>query len=235
MRGPGRCRRIACRDVTMVGLVSRSPAYHAALGIADRPGPPSGRHPNNRSVSPHVFLYESVWNIVVAVFLLWVDRPFTVPCGKLFALYVAAYTLGRGAIEALRVDHANHILATAQRLDLTDRVPGRRHRLVLATPPTDQPRRCPAHNPAAIRRPSACCQVASRGGRSREANEPAGLNCEMPEGFATRQIRADGDNFQRMRRRVGRGAKSVEKSDYSRTRHQVTEAVCECLVAYSRC
>jgi hypothetical protein len=95
-----------------------------------------------------VFLYESVWNIVVAVFLLWVDRPFTVPCGKLFALYVAAYTLGRGAIEALRVDHANHILATAQRLDLTDRVPGRRHRLVLATPPTDQPRRCPAHNPA---------------------------------------------------------------------------------------
>lgn len=118
---------------------------------------------------------------------------------------------------------------------LPDRVPGRRHRLVLATPPTDQPRRCPAHNPAAIRRPSACCQVASRGGRSREANEPAGLNCEMPEGFATGQIRADGDNFQRMRRRVGRGAKSVEKSDYSRTRHQVTEAVCECLVAYSRC
>ena len=56
------------------------------------------------------FLYESLWDIAVAVLLLWVDRRFTLPRGKLFALYVAAYTLGRGAIEALRVDHANHIL-----------------------------------------------------------------------------------------------------------------------------
>ena len=56
------------------------------------------------------FLYECLWNIAVALLLLWVDRRFTVPRGKLFALYVAAYTLGRGAIEALRVDHANHIL-----------------------------------------------------------------------------------------------------------------------------
>ncbi|MCV7355372.1 prolipoprotein diacylglyceryl transferase [Mycolicibacterium fluoranthenivorans] len=56
------------------------------------------------------FLYESLWNVAVAVLLLWVDRRFTVSRGKLFALYVAAYTLGRGAIEALRVDHANHFL-----------------------------------------------------------------------------------------------------------------------------
>ncbi|CAN5874124.1 prolipoprotein diacylglyceryl transferase [soil metagenome] len=56
------------------------------------------------------FLYESLWNIAVAVTLLWVDRRFGLARGKLFALYVAAYTLGRGAIEALRVDHANHFL-----------------------------------------------------------------------------------------------------------------------------
>jgi prolipoprotein diacylglyceryl transferase len=56
------------------------------------------------------FLYESLWNVAVAVLLLWVDRRFTVPRGKLFALYVAAYTLGRGAIEGLRIDHANHFL-----------------------------------------------------------------------------------------------------------------------------
>ena len=56
------------------------------------------------------FLYESLWDIAVAVLLLWVARRFTLPRGKLFALYVAAYTLGRGAVEALRVDHANHIL-----------------------------------------------------------------------------------------------------------------------------
>ncbi len=30
--------------------------------------------------------------------------------GRLFALYVAAYTAGRGWIEALRIDHANHFL-----------------------------------------------------------------------------------------------------------------------------
>jgi prolipoprotein diacylglyceryl transferase len=56
------------------------------------------------------FLYESLWNVAVAVLLLWVDRRFTVPRGKLFALYVAAYTLGRGVIEGLRIDHANHFL-----------------------------------------------------------------------------------------------------------------------------
>jgi len=56
------------------------------------------------------FLYESLWDIAVAVLLLWADRRFKLPRGKLFALYVAAYTLGRGAVEALRVDHANHIL-----------------------------------------------------------------------------------------------------------------------------
>lgn len=56
------------------------------------------------------FLYESLWNVAVAVLLFWVDRRFAVPRGKLFALYVAAYTLGRGAIEGLRIDHANHFL-----------------------------------------------------------------------------------------------------------------------------
>ncbi|MDJ0441445.1 prolipoprotein diacylglyceryl transferase [Rhodococcus qingshengii] len=56
------------------------------------------------------FLYECLWNIGVALLLLWVDRRYTVPRGRLFTLYVAAYTLGRGWVEALRVDHANHIL-----------------------------------------------------------------------------------------------------------------------------
>jgi prolipoprotein diacylglyceryl transferase len=56
------------------------------------------------------FLYESLWDIGVALLLLWVGRRFTLRRGKLFALYVAAYTVGRFWIEALRVDHANHIL-----------------------------------------------------------------------------------------------------------------------------
>ncbi|HEX5333113.1 MAG TPA: prolipoprotein diacylglyceryl transferase [Cellulomonas sp.] len=56
------------------------------------------------------FLYESIWDIGVAVLLVWAGRRFGLRNGRLFALYVAAYTVGRAWIEALRVDHANHVL-----------------------------------------------------------------------------------------------------------------------------
>jgi prolipoprotein diacylglyceryl transferase len=56
------------------------------------------------------FLYESLWDIGVAVLLVWAGRRFGLRNGRLFALYVAAYTTGRAWIEALRVDHANHFL-----------------------------------------------------------------------------------------------------------------------------
>lgn len=42
--------------------------------------------------------------------LLWADRRFRLGAGKVFALYVALYTVGRAWIEYLRVDHANHLL-----------------------------------------------------------------------------------------------------------------------------
>ncbi|WP_405133052.1 prolipoprotein diacylglyceryl transferase [Nocardia sp. NBC_01388] len=59
------------------------------------------------------FLYESLWDLGVALLVLGVDRwsrkrGRTLGVGTLFALYVAGYTLGRGWVEALRVDHANH-------------------------------------------------------------------------------------------------------------------------------
>jgi prolipoprotein diacylglyceryltransferase len=56
------------------------------------------------------FLYECLWNLAVAGLLVWAQRRYRLTNGRLFALYVAAYTVGRGWIEALRVDHANHIL-----------------------------------------------------------------------------------------------------------------------------
>jgi prolipoprotein diacylglyceryl transferase len=56
------------------------------------------------------FLYESLWDVGVAVLLVWAGRRFALRNGRLFALYVAAYTVGRAWIEALRVDHANHFL-----------------------------------------------------------------------------------------------------------------------------
>lgn len=56
------------------------------------------------------FLYESVWMLIVAGFLLWADRRFTLSHGRVFGLYVALYTFGRIWWELLRIDEANHIL-----------------------------------------------------------------------------------------------------------------------------
>lgn len=56
------------------------------------------------------FLYESLWAFAGAAVLIWADRRFTLGHGRVFALYVIVYTLGRSWIEALRVDEAEHIL-----------------------------------------------------------------------------------------------------------------------------
>ena len=56
------------------------------------------------------FLYESLWCVLVAVTLVLVDRRFSLARGQIFALYGMLYTIGRGLIELLRTDHANHIL-----------------------------------------------------------------------------------------------------------------------------
>lgn len=56
------------------------------------------------------FLYECLWDLAVAVLVVWAERRYRLGHGRAFALYVAAYTVGRAWIEALRVDHANHIL-----------------------------------------------------------------------------------------------------------------------------
>jgi prolipoprotein diacylglyceryl transferase len=56
------------------------------------------------------FLYELLWDVAVAVALILLDRRYRFGHGRLFALYVLLYTIGRGWIEALRIDPANHIL-----------------------------------------------------------------------------------------------------------------------------
>ena len=56
------------------------------------------------------FLYESLWCVGVALLCVWADRRFQLGYGRVFALYVAAYTVGRFWIEALRTDTAHHIL-----------------------------------------------------------------------------------------------------------------------------
>ncbi|WP_070378753.1 prolipoprotein diacylglyceryl transferase [Rhodococcus sp. WMMA185] len=55
------------------------------------------------------FLYEALWNVLVVIALVWVDRRFRIGHGRLFALYVAGYCAGRFWIELMRTDHASLI------------------------------------------------------------------------------------------------------------------------------
>ena len=52
------------------------------------------------------FLYESLWNLGVAALVVWADRRYRLGHGRAFALYLAAYAVGRAWIEALRIDEA---------------------------------------------------------------------------------------------------------------------------------
>ena len=56
------------------------------------------------------FLYESIWDLGVALLVIWADRRWHLTRGRAFALYAAAYTAGRFWIEALRVDEAHRFL-----------------------------------------------------------------------------------------------------------------------------
>ena len=76
------------------------------------------------------FLYESVWCLLIAGLLVWLDRLYgpAVPdqaagavgtgrrqlrqlrVGQLFAAYLMLYTLGRFVVENVRIDEANHFL-----------------------------------------------------------------------------------------------------------------------------
>ena len=55
------------------------------------------------------FLYELLWNLLVFVFLLYIDRKYRLGHGRLFALYVASYCVGRFWVELMRADTATHI------------------------------------------------------------------------------------------------------------------------------
>ena len=61
------------------------------------------------SVVHPTFLYELLWNVLIFAVLIWVDRRFKIGHGRLFALYVAGYCLGRFWIELLRSDQATLI------------------------------------------------------------------------------------------------------------------------------
>ena len=56
------------------------------------------------------FLYECLWCLAAAAVVVWADRRFRLGHGRVFALYIAIYCLGRGAIESLRIDTSPELL-----------------------------------------------------------------------------------------------------------------------------
>ncbi|OFJ50840.1 prolipoprotein diacylglyceryl transferase [Mycolicibacterium grossiae] len=63
------------------------------------------------------FLYELLWNLLVFAALLLLDRRFRFGHGRLFALYVAGYCVGRFWIELMRSDYATTIADTGIRVN----------------------------------------------------------------------------------------------------------------------
>lgn len=53
------------------------------------------------------FLYESLWNVGLCLLLLQIDKRMSLRPGRLMAVYVAGYSVGRFWVEGLRIDPAN--------------------------------------------------------------------------------------------------------------------------------
>ncbi|MDP2773751.1 MAG: prolipoprotein diacylglyceryl transferase [Nocardioides sp.] len=65
---------------------------------------PTGKDfPEGTTFHP-TFLYEFWWNLGAFGLVIWADRRFKLGYGRVIALYVMAYTAGRGWIEYLRID-----------------------------------------------------------------------------------------------------------------------------------
>lgn len=81
---------------------ARNPG-HAEIG-------PDGQAITLPGLYQPTFLYELVWDLLIAVAVLVLDRRFKFGKGRAFALYVMLYTLGRGVIETIRTDEAHEFL-----------------------------------------------------------------------------------------------------------------------------
>lgn len=56
------------------------------------------------------FLYEGLWNLGLAAFLVWIDRRGVLRRGMILPLYVLGYGVGRFLVEMIRTDPATEIL-----------------------------------------------------------------------------------------------------------------------------
>jgi prolipoprotein diacylglyceryl transferase len=76
--------------------------------IADPLGGVAVDHTPIAVVHP-TFLYELIWNLLVAALIVVLDRKLRLGHGRAFAVYVAGYTLGRFFIELMRSDPATRV------------------------------------------------------------------------------------------------------------------------------
>lgn len=56
------------------------------------------------------FLYEFIWDIVGALLIIWIAKKLQLQWGKVFALYLVVYSVGRFFIEAIRLDTSGYFL-----------------------------------------------------------------------------------------------------------------------------
>lgn len=74
-----------------------------ALEVSDSTAVDAG-YPPGTTFHP-TFLYEFLWCVAAFAVVVWLDRRLRLGHGRVLALYVMVYTLGRGWIEMLRIDN----------------------------------------------------------------------------------------------------------------------------------
>lgn len=74
-----------------------------ALEVSDSTAVDAG-YPPGTTFHP-TFLYEFLWCLAAFALVVWLDRRLRLGHGRVVALYVMTYTLGRGWIEMLRIDN----------------------------------------------------------------------------------------------------------------------------------
>jgi prolipoprotein diacylglyceryl transferase len=60
------------------------------------------------------FLYESIWNVGIVVFLLWLERRVEMRRGRLFAVYMVLYGVIRFLLELIRTDTSFRLLGLSR-------------------------------------------------------------------------------------------------------------------------
>jgi prolipoprotein diacylglyceryl transferase len=123
------CRRAGVRLGPVAGAAAPGIALAQAIGrwgnwfnqeLYGRPSTlpwaleisPQHRAPGFENIATYqpAFLYESIWDVGVALLVIWAARRFLLTGDRTFALYLAAYGAGRFITESLRIDFAHHIL-----------------------------------------------------------------------------------------------------------------------------